>query len=162
MISLTARHFEDIMATIRRINNCSGSVKIKGAIEWSEIDAYDINLPSKGIYEILGDRGKPYRIRLNLLRIGEVALYGTGGEIYSSLCKRIQKLSLMSNTVIINYEASLIDDAGYILDDKTLVKARRKTTQKVAFSGRNSASKPGQVAKSLEKQTGNMFRKTLL
>lgn len=57
----------------------------------------------------------PYRIRLQALQLGDVALVGVGGELYSSLGKVLRDASPVGNTVVINHNASLIDDAGISL-----------------------------------------------
>ena len=48
MISLAARHFQDILGVIRNIDNFSNAMKIGGVIEWSETDAYENNLTFQG------------------------------------------------------------------------------------------------------------------
>ncbi len=161
MISLAARHFQDILGVIRGIDNFSNAMKIGGAIEWSETEAYKITSPSKGVFEITGEREKPYRIRLHLLRLGDVALYGVGGEMFSSFGKMMREIAPFSNTVIINHEASLIDDSGYVLDDATLERVRRSSPVSGMLPGRNSATKPGQVGESLKEHTESLFHKVL-
>ena len=86
-----------------------------------------ITSPSKGVFEISGERKEPYKIRLHVLRLGNVALYGVGGEMFSSFGKMMRETAPLSNTVIINHEASLINDSGYVLDDETLERVRRES-----------------------------------
>lgn len=161
MISLAARHFADVLGVIRGIDNLSDAVKIGGALEWSETPAYEIHSPERGVFQIAGDRKEPYRIRLHLLRLGDVALYGIGGELYTSFSKLIRERAPLANTVVLNHDASLIDDAGYILDDETLARVRRDTPMHGMLPGNGSVSKAGQVGPSLVEHTKSMFEKVL-
>ncbi len=68
----------------------------------------------------VGEGVDPYEIRLHLVRIGDVALYGFSGELYSSLGMRLKEISPLKNTVFINHDASLMARSHYIFDDKTL------------------------------------------
>ena len=63
--------------------------------------------------------------------------------------------------MIINHEASLINDAGYILDDETLAKARKDAPVRHFIPGQDSRSVAGTVAPSLVKHTESLFQKVL-
>lgn len=161
MISLAARHFADILTVVRSIDNYSGSMRIEGAVEWSETETFNISSVSDSEKKTDGDSDKAYRIRLHLLRLGEVALMGIGGELFSSFGQMIREASPMANTVIINHEASLINDAGYVMDDATLERVRRKSPMKGGLPGGACEIKSGQIASSLMKHSASLFRKVL-
>ncbi len=63
--------------------------------------------------------------------------------------------------MIINHEASLINDAGYILDDETLAKARKDAPVRHFIPGQDSRSAAGTVAPSLLKHTESLYQKVL-
>lgn len=147
MISLAARHLEDILNVSRNISRLTDQVKIAGAVEWSETPMLE------------GE--EPYRIRLHLLRLGDVALYGIGGELYSSFGSLIRRHSPLANTIILNHDASLIDDAGYIMDDETMARVRRNTAMKSRLPGHNNKTAPGYIGDSLVEHTESLFHKVL-
>jgi hypothetical protein len=99
--------------------------------------------------------GDPYEIRLHLLTLGGVALYGVSGELYSSLGARIKKVAPFKDTLIISHDASLMARSGYIFDDETF--NQDKNCRLPGHGGSHIV--PGYVAKSLEKHTLAMFEK---
>ena len=144
---LVGIHYRDVLAVIDRIDSfyeCSG---IKGAIEWSQTESLVEN--------------DPYCIRLHLLRIGDVAFYGIGGELYNSFGCLIKEHASLRKTMIINHEASLINDAGYILDDDALERARKEAPVRHFIPGQDSRSAAGTVAPSLLKHTESLYQKVL-
>ena len=62
----------------------------------------------------------PYEVRMHLLKIGDLALIGASGELYSSLGTALKAASDAGETVIINHDCSLMVPSGYIFDDETL------------------------------------------
>lgn len=150
MLSLAARHYADVLRVVRNISCPSGNVRIGGAVEWSETPSVRVRKRENGSgYEVLGDGEAPYRIRMHLLRLGDVALCGIGGELYGSFGKMLKEASPMQYTVILNHDASLIDDCGYVLDDETLTRVRRAYPVPGMVPGASSASKTGCVGPSL-------------
>jgi len=148
MLSLAYRHFADILRVIRQISCTSDSVKVGGALEWSETPFVD-------------SEEETYGIRLHLLRLGDVALCGIGGELFSSFGRQIRQKSPLKNTVVINHDASLIRDAGYIMDDEALARVRRKVPKKGMVPGAGNRIEAGKVGPSLLKHTESLFQKVL-
>ena len=144
---LAATHYADVLSTIRSIDNMSEYMQINGAVEWSET-------PSK-------TEGQPYRIRLHALRLGDIVLYGVGGEMYTSFGKLVQEISPMKNTVVINHDASLIEDPGYIVDDDTMRRAAQKAPSHGFVPGGHSPALPGYVEKSLIEHTRSLVHKVM-
>jgi neutral ceramidase len=144
---LVGWHYADVIRTVEKIGRLSAQVSIASALEWSETP--------------LLDTAEPYRIRLHVLRLGEVALYGVGGELYSSFGRLVRQVSPLQHTVVINHEASLIDDAGYIFDDDALRRAAQPAPIRHMVPGANRKVKPGCVGPSLEEHTRSLFEKVL-
>lgn len=161
MLSLAGRHYADVLRIIRGIDNCTAAVKIGGAVEWSETPALDVQSPERGVYFIKGDREAPYRIRMHLLRLGDVALCGIGGELYNSFGRLIKEKSPLANTVVLNHDASLIDDCGYVLDDETLARSRRTSPVPAMMPGNGCVIKPGYVGPSLVEHVRSLFEKVM-
>lgn len=137
-------HYKDICDTLAKIECNEYNGPIASALEWSETEA-------------TGD--KPYRIRLQALRVGSAALIGVGGELYNSLGHRMKSVSPFKNTVVINHNASLIDDAGYILDDDAMTRASQDAPVPHFIPGGATQAKPGFIGSSLEKHTLSLINK---
>lgn len=152
---LAARHFADVMKVIRTIRCSTESAPIRGIIDWSLTPGRNVVIRDDGTTEIItGDGVDPYEIRLHLFTLGDVALYGFSGELYSSLGLRIQEISPLKHTIIINHDASLMARSNYIFDDDTL--GRDMPTRLPGYS--NTHILPGYVLASLEKHTVEMFK----
>lgn len=153
---LATRHFADVMKAVRNIVCTVESAPIAGMVDWSFTPGRNVVTRDDGTTEIIvGEGVDSYDIRLHLVRLGEVALYGFSGELYSSLGRRIQEISPMENTIIINHDATLMARSNYIFDDKTL--ACEVPTMLPGY--RNTHMLPGYVLESLEKHTLAMFAK---
>jgi hypothetical protein len=142
------------MRTVRQIACTAGSAEITGLVDWSYTPGRNVITRSDGAAEILTGAGvDPYEIRLHLMRIGDIALFGFSGELYSSLGQRVKRISPLENTILVNHDASLLARSGYIFDDETL---RRDTANRLP--GRKSTHMlPGYVLPALEKHTLEMF-----
>ncbi len=152
---LATRHFADVMKAIRKTMCTAESAPITGMLDWSFTPGRNAITQSDGTTDIIvGDGVDPYEIRLHLVKLGNIALYGFSGELYSSLGRRIKDISPM-NTILINHDASLMARSGYIFDDKTF--ARDMSNRLPGH--RNSHMLPGYILESLEKHTLEMFEK---
>ena len=153
---LATRHFADIMKVVRKINCSIASAPIAGTVDWSFTPGRNVIKCDDGSTRIVvGEGVDPYEIRLHLLKLGEVALLGFSGEVFSSLGQRIKEISPSKNTILLNHVASLMARSGYIFDDETLA---RDTSNLLPGHG-SSHMLPGHVLSSLEKHTLDMFEK---
>lgn len=139
---LAAWHFKDVCDTFDKIICDRDTAVLGGALEWSETPSND---------------DAPYRIRLQALRVGEAALLGVGGELYSSFGRRIREMSPARYTAVINHNASLIEDAGYILDDDAIARAAQDAPVPHMVPGGRTRAKPGCVGPSLEKHAASLL-----
>ena len=139
-------HFKDICDTIDKITCTQESAAIGAALEWSETESKN---------------DEPYRIRLQALRVGDAVLLGIGGELYNSFGRRIREISSAKYTAIINHNASLIEDAGYILDDDAIARASQDAPVPHMVPGGRTRFKPGCVGPSLERHTASLMEKIL-
>lgn len=135
-------HYKNVRETLEKITCSRECVPIRGALEWSETPSVDEEL---------------YRIRLQALQLGDLALVGVGGELYSSLGKVLREASPVPNTVVINHNASLVDDAGYILDDDAIFRAGQEAPVPHFIPGGKTRSKASFVADSLRSHIRNML-----
>lgn len=153
---LAARHFADVLQVIRKIQCTTASAPVAGIVDWSYTPGRNVIMHTNGSPEIItGDGVDPYEIRLHLLKLGDIALYGFSGELYSALGRRIKQISPLEHTTLINHDASLMARSGYIFDDETLA---RDWSNRLP-GHRSSRMLPGYVLASLEQHTLDMFQK---
>ena len=103
--TLVGLHHRDIKKVISSIDHYDNALTLKGGIRW-------ISVPSQ--------KEEEERIRLQLVRIGETEILGIGGELYNSYATEMEKVKEHDHLLFVNHNASMIDDANYILDDETL------------------------------------------
>ena len=137
-------HFKDICTTIDKIECNQETAELASALEWSETPSNDED---------------PYRIRVQAFRVGEAVLFGIGGELYNSFGRRLRDISRAKYTAFINHNASLIEDAGYILDDDTIARAKQDAPVPHMIPGGRTKARPGCVGPSLEKLTSQLTDK---
>ena len=170
---MATRHFADIMHTVRKIDHMTVKTELKFAIEVSETPGLD---GENVVHEDL------YKVRMQNVRIGDVALLGVSGELYDSFGKEIREISPMKNTVIVTHCAMGVIISEYILDDWVFehsapAEERMKMgprDQKEGWVGtklpgladciigtEHSQIVPGYLSKSFEKHTLSLFDKVL-
>ena len=137
-------HTRDIAALLDTVRCEREEAVIRGAIEWSETPSSE---------------DTPYRIRMQALRVGDVLLLGIGGELYNSFGRQLREASPAPYTAVINHNASLIDDAGYILDDDAIARARQEAPTAHFIPGGRTRSVPGTVGPSLLAKLGELSRR---
>lgn len=150
---LTGRHFADIAAVLRRLKCETEEGEIKTAMGWSKTPGRRIVKKAEGWdapVEILTGEGiLPYSIRLHPVVIGEVAFCGISGEMYTRLGRTIQEASPAKHTCIINHDACLMENTGYIPDDETIERCAQNLPGHFLPGIRDSAILPGYVEQSL-------------
>lgn len=117
---LSARHFADILAANEQIQSLTDSVQIFGAERDSVCPGGEtiVEEPGNIFSKILRfEDGEDFKIRVKLLVLGPIALYGIGGELYSSIGEYVKEHSLLKHTLIVNHS---IKNVKYILDDAAL------------------------------------------
>lgn len=137
---LAARHYADTLRVLEQITCSEESLKVGGMVKWAE-------MPSKG--------GEPYQIRVHLMRIGPLGLWGMSGELYSSLGKTIVQALSSGKDLILNHDSSLLANTGYIYDDETLERDREETLP----GRRNNEMVPGYAKEALIAITTDMWRR---
>lgn len=160
---LAARHYADIRSVIRNISYMTDKTEIKGTIEWSKTPGVN------GMDQIIDDL---YQVRLHLLRIGDVGLFGASGELFQSYGKLIKETSPMKHTVVINHDARDLANSDYIYDDEAfrrspgLVQSPPDSLPSGRMKGgivaiRHSQMVPGYFAVSLKNHVIHMFEQIL-
>lgn len=141
---LAGRHLADIIEANKRIVCTVDHARIQSVIQW-------IDLPEKTNQE------NPPRIRLRMISIGQIALIGVNGELFSTLGEIIKQNAPIKDTVIINHDCSLmLDNPGYVLDDETNVLCDQADIVRMPHNGFKAY--PGYLPAQLAQKTKEMFR----
>lgn len=150
---LTGRHFADIVSVLRGIKCEMEEGEIKAVMGWSKTPGRKIVKKGQGrnapVEIITGEGVEPYQIRLHPVVIGNVAFCGISGELYTRLGRKIQEASPAKYTCIINHDACLMANTGYIPDDETIARCAENLPGYFLPGIRDSAILPGFVEQSL-------------
>ncbi len=138
---LAARHYADIQQVLENTYCNSEDIKLTGMVQWAE-------MPGSG--------GIPYKIRVHLMKLGKIAFWGLGGELYSSIGKAITQALHDGHHFVMNHDSSLLANTGYIYDDETLLRDRDKSLP----GRRNNNLLPGYALPALLKLTAKMWDQT--
>jgi hypothetical protein len=156
------------MDTVRKIHHVTDKTELKCAVEMSETPGLDgENMVQPGLY----------KVRMQTLRIGDVALLGVSGELYDSFGKFIRETAPLKNTVIVTHVAIGTVQSEYILDDWAFEHspsvtqrqtmgprdgdAQRKGLATCIVGMEHSQIVPGYLKDSFKKHTLNLFDKIL-
>ncbi len=125
LLPLATRHFDDILRTLAKIDEYSEKIQIACAVDWSSTpgrliikeDPKDFRSPIK---EIVTEGAPDYKVRMQLMRIGDIAIIGTSGELYSSLGQHVREVSPLKNTCVATICGTR--NPGYIFDDEAFAR----------------------------------------
>lgn len=145
---MVSRHYADVAAALKKITCDQSSAELTALVKWVETPGR--KFPEEGFAIPEGENENPeYRIRLQGLRIGDLAICGVSGELYTSFARKIQALSPFARTLIINHDACQMANSQYILDDDAI--------ERNALGYNHSFIRPGFVAGALEKAVTELF-----
>jgi len=121
---LSTRHLDDVLRTLEGVECLTDTAEISSAVDWSYTpgrDAIPVD-PSNPFSEskVVTEGADPYDIRMQMLRIGDVALLGLSGELYTSISLHLKEISPLKNTVIVTHCSSAYSRSGYIYDDDAI------------------------------------------
>jgi neutral ceramidase len=138
MLQYLARiHFADVESALSAIVRYDRDAKVN-------YDYRDARIPGK--------QGGDYSLSLQVLRIGDVALLGFPGELFSGLGVDIRKSSPLKDTIVVTHAWQRTDQhPGYHADDASIARG--------GF-GTNAAYKPGYLSKALTRLTHDMLAET--
>ena len=127
--------------TVRKIKDYSDKCEFSSEIRWAKTPGLDEN----------GE----YKVFVHKLQIGEIILMGFGGELYSALGKEIQEKIGKKNLILINHDASLLYNSGYIYSDEVFELAEKYESNIVGMN--HTWMKPGYILEALVKNMQEMF-----
>jgi hypothetical protein len=111
---------------------------------------------AEAIENALSGDGLPYRIRMHLTRLGDLAFVGVGGKLYNSYKLKIREVAPIDmETVVLGQEASALSTVTYILDARALMERAES-----GFPGDNNPRiKPGSTEEGVVTATKEMFER---
>jgi hypothetical protein len=141
------------MRTLAKIDHYRDDVTISCAHDWSITPGRLVvrenpKDPASPVKEIITDGVPDVKIRLQLLRLGDIAIVGTSGEMYSSLGQHMRDASPLKDTCIASICGTRAP--GYIPDDDAL-----RNPLHMRASGANI--QPGYLYDNLAKVTRRLF-----
>jgi hypothetical protein len=150
---VSAQHFNDIMRTLKTIEDYKNEVEIATGIEWSRTPGRLVirenhHEVSCKIKEYITDGAPDAKIRVQLLRIGDIAIIGCAGDLYTSLGLLMRDASPLKYTCVTAKCATYFP--GYIHDDEGL-----KTG---TFMSHASPILPGHLSQSLPAAVKRLFK----
>lgn len=144
--TLTAHHFADIRRMVRQIENMRQEIKLSAGIKWAVT-------PGK----TEDGNPVPYKVRVHKLQIGPVVLMGFSGEIYSGLGKELRFRSGEKNMILVNHDASLLYNAGYVYGDDIFALKEQYAGEIVGMN--HTWLQPGYIADVLSKCIEELLEK---
>ncbi len=106
MKTLACQYLDDMMAVLDHLECTVSSASVHAKTAWASTPGSD---------------GKPYEVRVQMMQIGSLIMTGFSGELYTSLGEALLEV-LPEEAVVINHDASLLANSGYIFDDETLAR----------------------------------------
>ena len=140
--TLVAHHFADVQKVLRRIKPLQEKITLSADEEWVATPGQDAKMP--------------YKVRLHKMGIGPVILLGVNGELYSELGKRMKRAADREHLIIVNHDATLLYNTGYIFSDEMFQLKKQYAGDIVGIS--KTWLKPGFIAEALEEATGKLLK----
>lgn len=119
---MSERHYADIKRTLDAISCGETEADVSGTVEWSVTPGCGCIRHHGAPPEfVTGPEVPEHTVRLQMVKIGSLTLYGAGAEIYSSIGRAMLEAA-PKNTVLITHNASALCCSHYILDDETIAR----------------------------------------
>lgn len=119
---MSERHYADVKRTLQDVSCTETAGDAAGVIDWSVTPGCGCIRHHGAPPEFLTGPDVPeHTVRLQMVRVGGLTLYGAGAEIYSSIGRSMLDAA-PENTVLITHNASTLCCSHYILDDETIAR----------------------------------------
>lgn len=134
---LSAQHYEDVSKVIKKIQCGVESGKLGAGVAWAKTP---------------GSKEDDYEVRVQLMEIGGLWIAGFSGELYSSLGQAVLE-ELPKDAIVMNHDATLMAQSGYIFDDETWERDRD-----MALPGRRASGMlPGYIRQALKETVRKLY-----
>lgn len=149
----SVRYAEAVAYPVRRCDD--GSVLTLGGLYRIEKEAIEAMNPRarKMLERATEEEPRPWRLRLHLLRIGDLVLLGNGGKLYNAYKTEIRALFPVEMYALMLSQDSCEDSTvTYIPDDRALWESARK--------GGAVSVRPGAISMAIKKAVKEMMEET--
>ncbi|MBC5688373.1 hypothetical protein H8S37_05450 [Mediterraneibacter sp. NSJ-55] len=136
--TLAAHHLADIRKTERKICNLKTLPVLDAGVRW---------VTAPGSME--NGEEVPYKVRIHKMRVGSVVFIGFNGEVYSGLGRRLKEKSAEKDLILVNHDASLLYNTGYIYGDEIFCLKEKYEGEIVGMN--HTWLKPGYIEDMLER-----------
>lgn len=144
LFTLASHHFADVQKVLCRVKPLYDGITLSADEDWIETPGQD----EEGA-EV------PYKVRIHKMAIGPVILLGINGELYSELGERLKDTIGREHLIIINHDASLLYNTGYIFSDEMFQLKEQYAGDIVGIS--KTWQRPGYIAKELERSVRKLL-----
>ena len=158
--TLVCRHLDDIEQVIRHIQCETIDPLLTAAVDVASVPGRNV-IPvdpkrPRGECTYSYEDAAPYEVRMQLLRLGDLAFVALSGELYTRLGLHLRAVSPLQDTVLITHCANCCEingrviNNGYIYDDEAMADG--------AFGSRRTRMQPGYIRQALEKTMLSLFK----
>ncbi|MCD7862020.1 MAG: hypothetical protein LUG61_00560 [Lachnospiraceae bacterium] len=120
---MCANHYAAVMEALNELSDPLNPERISAGVYWTKTPSRTIlrdeDSAGKTVHMLSVSDDAGYFIRLHLTKLGTMLVIGIGGELYSTYALMLQERYYQLHVIVINHDASMIRDAGYIVDDET-------------------------------------------
>ncbi len=153
--------YASVMAALRDASEPFEDTSVHFGLCWTSTPGRTVIREGSGrdtnITVISGPEQPPYRIRVHLVQFGRLIVVGIGGELYSAYALALKEKFPDYDVIVINHDASMIADAGYIMDDATWEKVDSFSPNERTIPGAPPAFEKGYVLSALTESVGQML-----
>lgn len=156
---MSHRHYADVLSVLRSVQ-CAEDVELKGcAVGWTHTPGRICRGTPEGEEVLTGEGIPTYDVREQMLLLGDVAVCGFSGELYTTLGWQVKKALIQAHVVTVNHNCSLMANSGYIFDDDAIRRIDSSVRHMhIPGYGTESHILPGHVAPALGSMTERLYK----
>ncbi|MCD7919017.1 MAG: neutral/alkaline non-lysosomal ceramidase N-terminal domain-containing protein [Clostridiales bacterium] len=161
LMQMCANHYAAILQAIHALSAPFEDTTLEAGLCWTETPGRTVIREGKGMNQkvqiISGPDQPPYRIRLHFVHLGRLLLIGIGGELYSAYAAQLKAQFPDCDVLVLNHDASMIEDAGYIMDDNTWNRIAQVPANERTMPGAPPRYEVGYISSALSKAADQMM-----
>ncbi len=156
---LCSNQYASALAAINGLSDPMPDPKLDTGVVWTSTPGRTVIRDNGNITIVSGPDQPPYRIRVHVVKLGDLLIVGIAGELYSTYAFELKEKFPQYNVIVINHDASLLGDAGYIMDDETWDNVAALKPGARTIPGAPPRFEKGYVSEALIKAVSDMVEK---